>query len=836
MTKFKKKPEQPAVVRIVKKAAALALSVLMLTVFMLTGAENEAASGSAHSGSMVTLTGYGGAEYYKKTNYYVNVYGANGQIAEVRLRSGGSRQRMYVLTDPDTGVQQYAYCLASGLSFSTTAQFSAGGQESAFSAYYDNLPEAAQKGIAYASIYGYSDKNGAPDAPGPVEGTLGADFWMATQCVIWEYQQGIRVDAGARETHGLVEADNYYYMIKGKPAEKCYDYLLDKILKASSVPGFAADDTGGWANNIVTLDEAFMGAGTYAGTVYAGGLLPDGNYTVTDANGRAVPYVTLTRNGDKLIFRSSRAIDTPLNLIIKHTDDTGNEGAAVFFSPSDDNVQTMLSAGGRLSDPYRLYLSIQTRRVQGDTLTLNIQKTSDNGRVAGIPFQVCWQGTGGQMNGITLYTDGSGEAQLSIPIGDDPGAIKPDQPGFAIAELAGDKYSGSLSSSGGNVYGTFTTYLFREEYEGGIRWNYSFMIDEARSRACDGQVVNGFYIMLGGDYSNNTVTLRYRNTARAGSVRLHKMSEDGTLQGFSFLLSGSDPDNSDIRLLRMTDAQGVAEWTGLLPGNYAVTEILADGSIWEQPDTVYVTVNAEQTVEITVDNRLKPGILKIYKTSEDNRFDGVSFTVRGVDNDFVAVVEPDDESLIWENGKRTLLAVLTGLKPGRYTVTETCPDRYSAPEPVTVTVTSGQTTEKRFRNTLARGVLTVEKQIYAEQFVAAHGNAVFIFKITGLDSGRTYYRVLEFAPGDVEGQTGLVSKRFTLSRLNAGRYTVEELKTLRYETESVTVTPEGSVEGNVATLRISRDNDRPKVTFVNVVINQEDTSHTALCINTFDYT
>lgn len=830
------RPARPGKMNGGKRIAALVLSVMMLAVFLLTGVVNEAADSGARNGSMVPLTGFGGAEYYKKTNYYVNIYGDNGEIVEVRLRSGGSRQKMYVLTDPAAGVSQYAYCLASGLSFNSSAAFTAGGEESVFSKYYNDLPETARKGIAYASMYGYSDKNGTPDAPGPVEGTLGADFWMATQCVIWEYQQGIRVDAGARLTHGLVEADNYFFMIKGKPAEKCYNYLLDRIRTASSVPDFASDDTEGWTDNIITLSEAYMGSGSYTGYVYAGGKLPEGNYSVTDASGQPVPYLTMTRSGDRIIFRSSRALETPLNLIIRRADEPGGEGAAVFFSPSDSNVQTMLSARGRLRDPYRLYLSVQTRSVQGDRVTVNIQKTSDNGRVTGIPFQILWTSSNRQMNDITVYTDDSGSASLELPIGDRPGDVTTQQPGVAIVELAGDKYNGALAGTGGNVYGIFTAFFFREERDGAIRWNYSFLADDASARSCDGKVLNGFYVLLGGNYSNNTVTLNYRNTARYGSVRLRKTSENGTLQGFRFRLTGADPDNSDIQIEKLTDARGIAEWSGLIPGNYAISEVLDAGSVWEQPDTIYVSVPAEETIEVTAFNRLRPGILKIYKTAEDDRFDGVSFTVSGVDNGFHAVIEPDEESISLEDGKPTLSAVLTGLRPGRYIITENCPERYDAPAPVTVTVSSGQTTEKRFVNTIARGALVVEKQIYAEQFVAAHGNAVFIFKITGLDNGRSFCRVLEFGPDDTEGRTGLVSKRFTLDGLEAGRYTVEELKTLRYDIESVTVTPGNSTDGSIAILRVTREGVMPKAVFVNNVINQEDTSHTALCVNVFDFT
>ena len=84
------RPARPVKMNGGKRIAALVLSVMMLAVFLLTGVVNEAADSGARNGSMVPLTGFGGAEYYKKTNYYVNIYGDNGEIVEVRLRSGGS--------------------------------------------------------------------------------------------------------------------------------------------------------------------------------------------------------------------------------------------------------------------------------------------------------------------------------------------------------------------------------------------------------------------------------------------------------------------------------------------------------------------------------------------------------------------------------------------------------------------------------------------------------------------------------------------------------------------------------------------------------------------------
>ena len=131
---------------------------------------------------------------------------------------------------------------------------------------------------------------------------------------------------------------------------------------------------------------------------------------------------------------------------------------------------------------------------------------------------------------------------------------------------------------------------------------------------------------------------------------------------------------------------------------------------------------------------------------------------------------------------------------------------------------------------------TVTKSIYAEEFILAHGDATFIFKIKDIARNNTYYKLLSFSEEDKHpGQTGLISKSFSISGLEPGMYEVTELKTLRYEPETITVSPGNIVTGETAYV-ILRNTLNPApvwVEFVNRVVNQEKTTDTAFCVNVF---
>lgn len=827
-----KKPKTVDIGMLIKAAAA----IILLCAAVAAGVISSDASVTAWTSRLVSFTGYGGAEYYKKAGYYVNVYGPDGTVAEVRYKAGGSRQRMYYLREDESGEEQSAYCIASGLSFSNGAEYGADTQtEGSFSGYFDNLPETARRGIAFASIYGYSSRKMDPYGSGPVEGTLGTDFWMATQCIIWEYQQGIRTDAGARKDNGLVKADDYYSMVRGKPAEKCYDYLLETIRNASALPGFGKGDESGWSE-VTVLKETAPHTGIYYNNIYSKTEIKPGNYYVTDEEGNELSYITFSVNGNMFYLRSSREITDDLKVIVRRRDTNNTEGSAVFFSPGDSDRQTMLSTGGRLTDPYGIYLKLRTQDDTGTHIVFRMEKTSGDGKIEGVPFVITWTGRNQLYYNRIVYTDENGIAEAQLQIGVNAGDVLSDRRAVVVTEPFSEMYESNLTSYSGNITSVQVVYVYQLYQNESLVWGYSFNELFAKSLSYNGVYYRGHYYAIGQNYEDETAVLQYYNEPLYGSVRLTKTSETGVIGGFTFQLTGADTVNSDICLTAVTDASGVAVWNNVPPGNYYIREILPEDSIWSGGEPVFVTVTASETAETAFENILKAGTLKIIKTAEDDRFDGIGFVITSAATGETLSVEPDEDSVIVIDGKPTFVALIDGLRPGTYTVSEIAADRYVQTSSQTATVLSGTVSEVRFHNVLNIVSLRVVKQIYKSEFIPAHGDAVFIFKVTRLGSGDTYYRSLLFTAADKAATPDLfLTKEFSLSGLPSGTYVIEELKTLRYVTESVTASSAGFVIGGNGYLTLTPSSGNAWVQFVNKVSNQEKTSHTAYCENRFDY-
>lgn len=58
---------------------------------------------------------------------------------------------------------------------------------------------------------------------------------MATQIILWEYQQQLRSDPYSRHGNGHADADQYFSVIAGRPAEKAYDWILAQV---ASIPQY----------------------------------------------------------------------------------------------------------------------------------------------------------------------------------------------------------------------------------------------------------------------------------------------------------------------------------------------------------------------------------------------------------------------------------------------------------------------------------------------------------------------------------------------------------------------------------------------------------------------
>lgn len=127
----------------------------------------------------------------------------------------------------------WGYCIEQGVRFPDSQAYE--GLNSQNDKYFTNLPDETQEGILLAALYGRQ-----PGRSVPVAGCNDDDWYWATQVIIWEYQQLLRSGPEARKSNGLVPGDYFYSTLAGRPAEKCYLHILQRIRLHQTKPAFAS--------------------------------------------------------------------------------------------------------------------------------------------------------------------------------------------------------------------------------------------------------------------------------------------------------------------------------------------------------------------------------------------------------------------------------------------------------------------------------------------------------------------------------------------------------------------------------------------------------------------
>ncbi|MZJ17295.1 Cys-Gln thioester bond-forming surface protein, partial [Enterococcus durans] len=128
--------------------------------------------------------GSDGNHYRAPAPYTYLAYHADGTI-DVHTSSGGNAYRHYMLTDSD-GISHQVYCVESGIPYHTSENTYVS-ESGTNSQYLNLLPAEARRGITLTAIYGWK-----PGAALPVSGINEDDYKMATQIILWEYQQQLR--------------------------------------------------------------------------------------------------------------------------------------------------------------------------------------------------------------------------------------------------------------------------------------------------------------------------------------------------------------------------------------------------------------------------------------------------------------------------------------------------------------------------------------------------------------------------------------------------------------------------------------------------------------------
>lgn len=304
--------------------------------------------------------GSDGQHYNAPAPYTYLVYQSDGSM-DVRTSSGGNPYKHYMLTTSD-GSSHQVYCVESGIPYNTSDN-SYTSESGKNSHYLELLPSTARKGITLTTIYGWK-----PGAALPVSGINEDDYKIATQIILWEYQQQLRTDPYSRHGNGHAKAEQYFSVIAGRPAEKAYNWILSQVASHSTVPSF----TSASKDKAPVLELKW----DVEKKVYT--------LTVTDTNNLKIDLeklsgsgVSVTRSGNKYTFTSKKMIMDPVSFAFRKNIPVA-EDMLIWGRPG---YQTMMTGA---SDPVFFYLNIKTETYG----TAKIVKTSEDGIVSGIPFHI----------------------------------------------------------------------------------------------------------------------------------------------------------------------------------------------------------------------------------------------------------------------------------------------------------------------------------------------------------------------------------------------------------------------------------------------------------------
>ena len=363
-----------------QRLAAFFLCAL-LTIGLFPINSFAAAGNTASSAYGDVVIGSDGKAYTSPLGYYTMTYHSDGTTSYVR-HNGGVQYKHFVLTD-ESGSFRWVYCVEGGVRFGNSDEgyYS---EHTENSEYFNQLPKAAQRGIMLTSLYGWQ-----PGASLPMSGINNDDWYMAAQCIIWEYQQQLRSDPYSRHSNGSVAEDTFYRVVKGRPAEKVYHWILEQIASHSTVPSFTGETENSAPVHQLKWDSE---AKVYTLT------LTDTNNLNIDLEAISSNGISVTRSGNRYTFTSKNMIESPIALQFRKDVPVGE----TMLIWGREGWQTMMTGA---KDPVTFYMQIKTETYG----KAKIIKASEDGIVEGIPFTI----TGNGVN-KTVTTGKNGTVDLDL--------------------------------------------------------------------------------------------------------------------------------------------------------------------------------------------------------------------------------------------------------------------------------------------------------------------------------------------------------------------------------------------------------------------------------------
>lgn len=327
------------------------------------------------------IIGSDGNTYNSVIGYITMTYHDDGTTSYA-THNGGRAYRYFQLIHSDNSVEN-AYCIEGGVSFDADNSYTSVNQNNNY--YFQQLPPVARNGIILTALYGMQ-----PGKTSPVSDTNTADYQMATQVIIWEYQQQLRTSPTTLVDNGPIDSHQFYKIIQGRPAEQCYNWILQQIAGHATIPSFTGHNLSTAPTHTLKYNPATK--------LYSLTLTDTNNLGVDFEELESFPELTVSRSGNTYTLTSTKMIETAV--ACKFRKDIPIMGAQLIWGYP--GKQTMMTGS---EDPVIFYMLINT-----ETYGIGrIFKSSEDGKVDGVTFTI----TGTDVN-KTVTTGANGQVDVEL--------------------------------------------------------------------------------------------------------------------------------------------------------------------------------------------------------------------------------------------------------------------------------------------------------------------------------------------------------------------------------------------------------------------------------------
>ncbi len=553
-----------------------------------------------------------------------------------------------------------AYCVEPGKKISAGAQYSE---------KQINLTELQKRLLGRVFLYSYTK---TPSNLYSYDSYL--PQYIATQLLVWEVIVGQRNDDFNYISNGYAKVssmlDKFNDSSIGSSIKSYYNAYESAIKADKKSISFA------YSNNKEDLQKAKSNAKL---------ANADGTYTFTDTNGQLNNFDVTVTNGS-VVSKSATQLkikadsNKTASISFKQNNVNASGERSGWLVYASDGNQTI---GQAKADP-REYLVYLKGLSDGN---VRIKKTSDDGKVADIRFQI-------KGNGITPQT--------------------------ATTDKTGNLYFKGLKA------GMYTvTELPTPEQRG----NYNSVLSKTVTVT-----------------AGKTVTVKFENTRKSGHISVTKYSEDGVVEGIGFELMSYALGTNGIEIpvelydMKYTDADGYVEWNDLpyvdhfgrdlyywvdevdIPDRY-VTPILYWGEYDENinyddgkkeaisfknmgDDIAFTCYNKSSRSDVLI-------VKKDYETGQTVPIEGTEFQIYDSDGELVILKDSDGNDVsTFTTDKSGQILLPESLVYGTYQLVETkAPKGYVLdPTPVDFAITrDGVTVTVSKKNSEQKGKITVTK-------------------------------------------------------------------------------------------------------------------------------